>query len=148
MSRVTLLFILHTVSVSMVLFYYVVMDYYGNGMHSFLIWFWSVLATIILPTALTSISMSTTNEISYNSSVNIRDACRMVANSRSIGRSIIPVLFGLKFGLVVALFGIESSIDSILSIALLHCVLVNLKIEEKPGFIKSLKDIIAFGSLP
>lgn len=141
-------FILHTVSVCMVLLYYFVMYYFGNGIQSILIWCWSVLATIILPTALTSISMLATNEIRYNGSAKTNEVCRMVIHSRSIGRNMIPVLFGLKFGIVASFFGLEKSIDSILSIMLLQSIFSDLKLGDKPGFLKSLRDIIAFGDLP
>jgi hypothetical protein len=100
------------IAISSFTFYVIVMEYYGGGIKAQFLWMMVMLSSTLFPAAILSLSHHAARTVSDS-------FIPTAANMISVARSIEPLLFGLRYGLLATYFGMEACLDAIVIVGLL-----------------------------
>jgi hypothetical protein len=99
-------------AISSFTFFVVVMEYYGGGIKAQFLWWLVTLASTVFPAAVLSLSHHAARTVSDS-------FVPTAANMISMARSVEPILFGLRYGLLTTYFGMAACLDAIVIVGLL-----------------------------
>jgi hypothetical protein len=102
--------LLNVASISLFLFYFIIMDFYGSWFRWLLSWYWIVIGSVLFPSLLFGISVTATRDDAPSR----LELARIPVTGRASG----PFLFGLQFSFMVANIGFRPSLDALVFFSL------------------------------